>query len=77
MSIVPGGQNPMELQFGPGCGGVHKQYYAATVVTFEQFLFAAKSTLGAAPGQTTYAKHSQCRHYSDERVARNARAPWS
>ena len=48
----------MELQFGPGCGGVHKQYYAATVVTFEQFLFAAKSTLGAALGQTTYAKHS-------------------
>jgi hypothetical protein len=38
--------------------GVHNQYYAATVVTFEQFLFAAKSTLGAALGQTTYAKHS-------------------
>jgi len=48
LSIVPGGQNLTELQFGGGCQGVQNQCFAATVVTFEQFSFPRKSILSAA-----------------------------
>src|SRR5579864_6364514 len=48
------------------------------VVTFEQFLFARRSSMDVAQGETTitHASNRKRRHHSGERVARNAAASW-